>query len=105
MSEISSSIDLKREILPLVKGFSFSRFLSQHACVAPAFDPDNPFLLATLLPLTQGGLSSEERGDHTFEPSENLGESGGDPFVLMPESERVVDVSTARAQVLYNHLI
>jgi len=70
----------------------------EHACVAPAFDPDNPFLLATLLPLTQGGLSSEERGDHTFEPSENLGESGGDPFVLMPESERVVDVSTARAQ-------
>jgi len=50
--------------------------------------------------LTQeGGVSSEERVDHTFEPSENLGdESGGDPFVLMPESERVVDVSTARAQ-------
>ena len=88
----------------MVKIFSFSLFLFQHACVAPAFDPDNPFLLATLLPLTQeGGVSSEERVDHTFEPSENLGESGGDPFVLMPESERVVDVSTARAQVLNHH--
>ena len=88
----------------MVKVFSFSLFLSQHACVAPAFDPDNPFLIATLLPLTQeGGVSSEERGVHTFEESENLGESGGDPFVLMPESERVVDVSTARAQVLHHH--
>ena len=33
------------------------KFSPQHACVAPAFDPHNPFLLATLIPLTQGCIS------------------------------------------------